>query len=69
MGLEKIEHFVVLMLENRSFDHIFGLRHGVDGLLDGHGQIPFFNRIVRGKKVPAAGGAPFAIPTKHGLEH
>lgn len=67
MGLEKIEHFVVLMLENHSFDHIFGLRHGVDGQLDGHGQIPFFNRIARGKKVPAAGGAPFAIPTKHGL--
>jgi phospholipase C len=27
-----IEHFVVLMLENRSFDHIFGYRKGVDGL-------------------------------------
>jgi len=66
VGLEKIEHFVVLMLENRSFDHVFGLRPGVDGLRDGHGQIPFFNRIARGKKVPAAGGAPFAIPTKHG---
>ena len=48
MGLEKIEHFVVLMLENRSFDHVFGLRHGVDGLLDEHGQIPFFkNRLMR----------------------
>jgi phospholipase C len=28
----KIEHVVVLMLENRSFDHIFGFRAGVNGL-------------------------------------
>jgi phospholipase C len=29
---QRIEHVVVLMLENRSFDHIFGYRHGVNGL-------------------------------------
>jgi hypothetical protein len=28
----RIEHVVVLMLENRSFDHIFGFRSGVEGL-------------------------------------
>jgi phospholipase C len=27
-----IQHFVILMLENRSFDHIFGYRKAVDGL-------------------------------------
>jgi phospholipase C len=27
-----IQHFVVLMFENRSFDHIFGYRGGVNGL-------------------------------------
>jgi phospholipase C len=27
-----IQHFVVLMLENRSFDHVFGYRDGVNGL-------------------------------------
>jgi len=27
-----IEHVIVLMLENRSFDHIFGFRQGVEGL-------------------------------------
>jgi phospholipase C len=32
MANPPIEHFVVLMLENRSFDHIFGYRKGVDGL-------------------------------------
>jgi len=38
-ALDKIEHFVVLMLENRSFDHLFGalktLNPAVDGVLDG----------------------------------
>lgn len=28
----RIEHVVVLMLENRSFDHIFGFRQNVNGL-------------------------------------
>jgi len=31
-GAPTIEHVVVLMMENRSFDHIFGYRHGVNGL-------------------------------------
>ena len=30
--MAKIEHIVVLMLENRSFDHIFGFRPGINGL-------------------------------------
>jgi phospholipase C len=28
----KIDHVIVLMLENRSFDHIFGFRTGINGL-------------------------------------
>src|ERR1700730_9604038 len=67
MGLENINHFVVLMLENRSFDHMFGLRSGVDGILDKNGMSKFSNPDPAGGKVAAAGGAPFAIPTKHGL--
>jgi phospholipase C len=67
MGLQNIDHFVVLMLENRSFDHIFGLRPGVDGILDQNGNSAFSNPDPNGGNVPAAGGAPFAIPTKHGL--
>src|SRR5262249_28817490 len=31
-SLSQIEHFVVLMLENRSFDHFFGFKPGVNGL-------------------------------------
>jgi phospholipase C len=63
VSLDKIEHFVVLMLENRSFDHLFGLRPGVAGIAGGN----YANQDPQGGSVAAAGGAPFAIPTKHGL--
>jgi len=67
MSLQNIDHFVVLMLENRSFDHFFGLRPGVDGILDNHKKSKFSNKDPQGGKVAAAGNAPFSIPTKHGL--
>jgi phospholipase C len=65
MAIEDIDHFVVLMLENRSFDHMFGLRPDVSGI---GGTVPahFANPGPHGTVRPA-GGAPFAIPTKHGL--
>ena len=31
-GLEKIEHFVVIYAENRSFDHLYGLFPGANGI-------------------------------------
>ena len=34
----RIQHVVLLMLENRSFDHLVGTLPGVDGVLDDHGQ-------------------------------
>ena len=34
-GLEKIEHFVFIMQENRSFDHYFGTYPGAEGLPEG----------------------------------
>lgn len=34
--IEKIKHVVVLMLENRSFDHMLGTLPGVDGFDPGH---------------------------------
>lgn len=64
--MASIDHFVVLMLENRSFDHVFGLRRGVEGLLDSHGHPHLHNVDLGGRQVTAQGGAPFAIPTKHG---
>jgi len=35
---EKIEHVVVLMLENRSFDHLFGDFPNANGLVEGNGD-------------------------------
>ncbi|MBM3660659.1 MAG: phospholipase [Actinobacteria bacterium] len=39
-GLEKIEHIVMIMQENRTFDHYFGMFPGADGLpLDENGDV------------------------------
>ena len=67
MGVQDIEHFIVLMLENRSFDHFMGQRPGVDGILNKNGKPKFSNEDPAGGTVAAAGHAPFSIPTKHGL--
>jgi phospholipase C len=62
MGIENIDHFVVLMLENRSFDHVFGMRPGVDGLKGTE-----TNTVAGFAPAKATGGAPFDIPTKNAL--
>src|SRR5579862_9373824 len=55
----QIEHFIVLMLENRSFDHMFGFRRGVEGLTGKEkGTVKGFAPV----KVSA--DAPFELPTK-----
>ena len=38
---EKIDHFVILFMENRAFDHLFGChdKPGIDGVAGGH-QVP-----------------------------
>ena len=38
-GLEDIEHVVILMQENRSFDHVFGTLAGVRGFGDPHALV------------------------------
>jgi len=64
---QRIEHVVVLMLENRSFDHMLGLMPGVDGLLgpDGKPNPRFVNHAEaddpKSKAYPAGPGAPYAI--------
>lgn len=55
-GLAAMEHVVVLMQENRSFDHYFGALRGVRGFSDAHplelpGGGPVFAQ-------PRAGGSP-----------
>ena len=63
-----IKHVVVLMLENRSFDHLLGQRKGVDGVLTPSGQLnpalsnPMTSASTPGpKSYPVAGNAPFAV--------
>jgi phospholipase C len=47
-SLNDIEHFVILMQENRSFDHYFGTMSGVRGFSDKH--VP--HQVVGGKSYP-----------------
>ncbi len=49
-GLEKIQHFVFIMQENRSFDHYFGTYPGAEGL-------------PSGVCVPDPGGGPCVAPS------
>jgi phospholipase C len=51
-GLRQIEHVVVLMLENRSFDHYFGTYRGVRG----------FNDQGRFAQPPPPGGQGAVLP-------
>src|SRR5271169_1267765 len=43
-GLEKIQHIVIIMQENRSFDHYFGTFPGAEGIpTDAAGNFTVFN--------------------------
>jgi phospholipase C len=68
----KIEHVVVLMLENRSFDHLFGLFPGADGIV-GTGAAnllhPSLPESATNPRFPAEKGAPFAIDKGQGPSH
>jgi phospholipase C len=59
--LEDIEHVVILMQENRSFDHYFGTFPGVRGFGDSRGAAAFSQP---GYPQPGYGGhlMPFALP-------
>jgi phospholipase C len=61
-NISKIEHFVVLMLENRSFDHMFGFRPGVEGVpRNASGKIDNYGAVM------ASADAPFELSTKRAL--
>jgi phospholipase C len=58
-GLEKIDHIIVIYLENRSFDHLYGLFPGADGLANAAHAAPQID--ANGKPfalLPAFGGRP-----------
>lgn len=71
MPQAKIKHVVVLMMENRSFDHLFGFRPGVNGLKGDE-----FNLLNPGQPQSLANpaftvgtGAPYAITVGKGPGH
>ena len=55
--LKDIEHVVILIQENRSFDHYFGALSGVRGFGDRRGRRAFFQRDTAGKVIH-----PFHLP-------
>lgn len=59
----RIEHVVVLMLENRSFDHIFGFRQGVTGLTGKESNLidPTQPESAQNPAIPVARGALFGF--------
>jgi phospholipase C len=64
-GLENIEHIVVLMLENRSFDHMLGylsLEHGRDEV---DGLKPGMSNAANGKEYPVAHATATHVPDPH----
>ena len=57
-SMDEIRHIVVLMMENHSFDNLFGMvphqvpgRAGVDGLSLRHGRAQNFNRDAGGRRI------------------
>ena len=56
-GLDAIEHVVLLMQENRSFDHYFGTLRGVRGYAD-RNAVP----ARRGSVFEQPGGGRAAVP-------
>src|SRR2546423_5130198 len=49
-SLKDIEHVVILIQENRSFDHYFGTLSGVHGFGDKHGHKHFFQPTAVGRR-------------------
>src|SRR5579871_4214165 len=67
----RIEHVVVLMMENRSFDHIFGYRPGVDGLTGKEFNLldPAQPESDKNPSFYVNNGAPWAVLAGQGPGH
>ena len=70
MSLPEIEHVIVLMMENHSFDNLLGMaphrvpgRAAVDGLSRRNGRLTDFNPDRSGRRIyAAAAGSPCQLP-------
>ncbi len=67
----RIEHVVVLMMENRSFDHIFGYRQGIDGLTGKEYNLldPSQPESTKNPSFYVNNGAPWAVLAGQGPGH
>jgi phospholipase C len=67
----RIEHVVVLMMENRSFDHIFGYRQGIDGLTGKEFNLlnPNAPESDKNPSFYVNNGAPWAVLAGQGPGH
>ncbi|MBJ7601487.1 alkaline phosphatase family protein [Candidatus Nephthysia bennettiae] len=70
-----VEHVFVLMLENRSFDHMLGFsrRQGIDALTGDPTELDALtgsesNRLSSGQEVRVSEGAPFSLTVDPGHE-
>jgi phospholipase C len=61
-ALPNIQHVIVLMFENRSFDHLLGAMPGVDGVLDENGAKPDIYNTMRPLEEPGVNN-PATTPT------
>ena len=66
-----IEHVVVLMMENRSFDHMFGFRQGINGLKGDESNLldPTKPESTTNPKFEVNNGAPYAVLAGQGPGH
>jgi phospholipase C len=72
-ALDAIKHVVVLMFENRSFDHLFGAYPGANGLFDQNGKLKPDVYNLSNPTQPTAPGVqryvPIEITPDVALEH
>jgi phospholipase C len=58
-GLDQLEHIVVLMMENRSFDHMLGSLTAADARIDGITDADSGNSDTQGNAVKLQALADF----------
>lgn len=68
---KRIEHVIVLMMENRSFDHIFGYRKGIEGLTGKEFNLlnPAAPESDKNPSYYVNNGAPWAVLAGQGPGH
>ena len=71
MPQDKITHVVVLMMENRSFDHPFGFRPNVEGLKGNEFNLlsPDLPQSLSNPPYTVGAGAPYAVAVGEGPGH